>query len=192
MWWLKVGFKGITFSRRCRHPGGVVAGSTWSRPWGLSSVAGACWFGRGLPCCGWKNTHLESGFLPCLLIPSHRHFGSIDTHSARYRVGVTINTVAHPVGVWVCACVSCSVVSNSLWPHGLYLPGSSVHGISQNTGVDCPFLLQGIFLTQGSNPGFLHCRQILSPLSHQGSPVFYLSIPYWLNLGKLPNLSCPQ
>ena len=29
-------------------------------------------------------------------------------------------------------------------------------------------LLQGIFLTQGSNPGFLHCRQILSHLSHQG------------------------
>ena len=31
-------------------------------------------------------------------------------------------------------------------------------------------LLQGIFPTQGSNPGLLHCRQILYPLSHQGSP----------------------
>ena len=31
-------------------------------------------------------------------------------------------------------------------------------------------LLPGIFLTQGSNPGLLHCRQILYPLSHQGSP----------------------
>ena len=31
----------------------------------------------------------------------------------------------------------------------------------KNTGVDCHFLLQGIFLTQGSNSGFLHCRQIL-------------------------------
>ena len=30
--------------------------------------------------------------------------------------------------------------------------------------------LQGIFLTQGSNPGLLHCRQILYRLSHQGSP----------------------
>ena len=30
-----------------------------------------------------------------------------------------------------------------------------------NTGVGCHFLPQGIFLTQGSNPGFLHCRQIL-------------------------------
>ena len=30
----------------------------------------------------------------------------------------------------------------------------------ENTGVGCHFLLQGIFLTQGSNPNFLHCRQI--------------------------------
>ena len=29
------------------------------------------------------------------------------------------------------------------------------------TGVGCHFLLQGIFLTQGSNPGLLHCRQTL-------------------------------
>ena len=28
----------------------------------------------------------------------------------------------------------------------------------------------GIFLTQGSNPGLLHCKQILYHLSHQGSP----------------------
>ena len=31
-------------------------------------------------------------------------------------------------------------------------------------------LLQGIFPTQGSNPGLLHCRQILYELSHKGSP----------------------
>ena len=40
----------------------------------------------------------------------------------------------------------------------------------QNTGVGSRFLLQGIFLTQGSNPGFLHCRQILYQISHKGSP----------------------
>ena len=34
----------------------------------------------------------------------------------------------------------------------------------------CHFLLQGIFLTQGSNPGLLHCRQIRYQLSHQGRP----------------------
>ena len=34
----------------------------------------------------------------------------------------------------------------------------------------CHFLLQGIFPTQGSNPGLLHCRQILYHLSYQESP----------------------
>ena len=49
--------------------------------------------------------------------------------------------------------------------------GSSVHGDSpgKNTGVGCHALLQGIFPTQGSNPGLPHCRQILYYLSHQGS-----------------------
>ena len=35
----------------------------------------------------------------------------------------------------------------------------------------CHSLLQGIFPTQGLNPGLLHCRQILYCLSHQGSPL---------------------
>ena len=33
--------------------------------------------------------------------------------------------------------------------------------LGKNTGVGCHALLQGIFLTQGLNPGLLHCRQIL-------------------------------
>ena len=51
-------------------------------------------------------------------------------------------------------------------------PGSSVHGDfpGQNPGVGSCSLLQGIFPTQGSNPDFLHCRQIFYHLSHQGSP----------------------
>ena len=40
----------------------------------------------------------------------------------------------------------------------------------QNTGVGSLSLLQGIFSTQGSNPGSPHCRQILYQLSHKGSP----------------------
>ena len=39
----------------------------------------------------------------------------------------------------------------------------------KGTGVGCHFLLQRIFPTQGTNPGLLHCRQTLDPLSHQGS-----------------------
>ena len=42
----------------------------------------------------------------------------------------------------------------------------------KNTGVGCHFLLQGIFPTQGLNPGLLHCRWSLYHLSHQGSPIW--------------------
>ena len=45
----------------------------------------------------------------------------------------------------------------------------------KNTGVGCHFILQGIFLTQESNPGLLHCRPILYHLSHQGSPCIWPS-----------------
>ena len=62
---------------------------------------------------------------------------------------------------------SCSVVSDSLRPHELYSPWNSP---GQNTGVGSLSLLQGIFPTQGSNPGLLHCRRILYQLSHKGSP----------------------
>ena len=61
---------------------------------------------------------------------------------------------------------SCSVTSNSFQPHGLYSPW---HSPGQNAGVERLSLLQRIFPTQGSNPGLLHCRQILYQLSHKGS-----------------------
>ena len=50
------------------------------------------------------------------------------------------------------------------------LPGSSIHGILQARILKWPSLLQGIFLTQGSDLGLLHCRQILYHLSYQGGP----------------------
>ena len=56
---------------------------------------------------------------------------------------------------------------DSLRPHRLYSPWNSP---GQNTGVGRLPLLQGIFPTQGSNPGLPHCRQILYQLSHKGSP----------------------
>ena len=55
----------------------------------------------------------------------------------------------------------------TLWPHGLYNPWNSA---GQNTGVGSLSLLQGIFPTQGSNPGAPCCLQILYQLSHKGSP----------------------
>jgi len=62
-------------------------------------------------------------------------------------------------------------------PKELYSPGNAPH---QNTGVGSCSLLQGIFPVQGSNPGLPHYRQILSQLSHQGSPkrvIIYQSSP---------------
>ena len=60
-----------------------------------------------------------------------------------------------------------SVVFDSLQPHGLYIPWNSP---GQNTGVGGLSLLQGIFPTQGLNPGLSHCWRILYQLSHKGSP----------------------
>ena len=70
---------------------------------------------------------------------------------------------------------SCSVVSDSLWPHGLYSPWYSP---GQNTGVDSLSLLQGIFPTQELNPYLLHCRRILYLLSHKGRPTWKLLPKY--------------
>ena len=56
--------------------------------------------------------------------------------------------------------------SHSVFPR-LYSPWNSP---DQNTGVGSLSLLQGIFSTQGSNPGLPHCRWILYQLSHKGSP----------------------
>ena len=68
---------------------------------------------------------------------------------------------------FTCYVLSCSVVSDSLWPHGLQparllCPWDSP---GRNTGVGCHALLQGIFPTQGLNPGLLLCTQILYRLS---------------------------
>ena len=52
-------------------------------------------------------------------------------------------------------------------------PGSSVYSNSsgKNTGVGCHALLQGIFPTQGLNPGLLHCRQTPYPTEPAGKTI---------------------
>ena len=103
---------------------------------------------------------------------------------------------------------SCSVVSDSLRPHGLY---SQWNSPGQNTGVgslsllqgnllnldikswspamqadSLPYepLLQGIFTTQGSNPGLPHYRQLLHQLSHKGSPRILERVAYPFSSGS--------
>ena len=74
-----------------------------------------------------------------------------------------------------------SVMSDSLRPHGLYSPWNSP---GQNTEVGSLSLLQGIFPTQGSNPGLLHCRWILYQLSHKGSPRILEWVAYPFSRGS--------
>ena len=68
----------------------------------------------------------------------------------------------------------------------------------KNTGVGCRFLLQGTFPTQESNPGLLHCRQILCRQSYERSHTAFwgpgamrtnllLNIPTWMD----PRDFCP-
>ena len=73
------------------------------------------------------------------------------------------------------------MVSDSLRPHGLNSPWNSP---SQNTGVNGLSLLQGIFPTQGSNPGLQHHRQILYQLSHKGSPRILEWVAYPFSRGS--------
>ena len=89
-----------------------------------------------------------------------------------------------------------SVVSDCLRPHGLYSPWNSP---GQNTGVDSLSLLQGIFPTQGWNPGLPHCRQIFLPAEPQWKPkntgVGNLSLLQWIFLTQESNqglLHCRQ
>ena len=73
---------------------------------------------------------------------------------------------AHPSNA-VCVCQPLSHGTTFCDPTRLLCPQNSP---GKNTGVGSHSLFQGIFLTQGSNPGLLHCRQILYCLSYQGRP----------------------
>ena len=80
-----------------------------------------------------------------------------------------------------CLLTSCSVVSDSLRPHGLYSPWNSP---DQNTGMGSRSLLQGIFPTQRLNPSLPRCRWILCQLSHQGSPRILEWVAYLFSRGS--------
>ena len=76
-------------------------------------------------------------------------------------------------------------VAQSCWslcdPQGPYCPWNSP---GQNTGVSSLSLLQGIFPTQGSNPGLLYCRWVLYQLSHEGSPGILEWVAYLFSSGS--------
>ena len=72
--------------------------------------------------------------------------------------------------LWKCelkVAQSCPTLSDPGKPARFFCPWNS---LGKNTGLGCHSLLQGTFLTQGSDLGFLHCRHILYHLSHWGHP----------------------
>ena len=84
-----------------------------------------------------------------------------------------------------CAVFSCSSLSNFETPKSL--PGFSFLGDSpgKNVGLGC-HTLQGIFPTQGLNPGLSHCGKIVYHLSHQGSPRIQEWVTYPVSRGTSP------
>ena len=96
-----------------------------------------------------------------------------------------LSSCALRIYVLVYLCIMCVLVAQSCPPlcvsDSLQLHGRKLSRLlcprnspGKNTGVGYHFLLQGIFSTQGSNPGPPHCRHILHHQSHQESPFIIL------------------
>ena len=103
------------------------------------------------------------------------------------RQGSLLHFQFHPVGVY-----SQNTINNKKWKWKLLIrvwlfatPWTiqSWNSPGQNPGVGSLSLLQGIFPTQGSNLGLLHCRRILHQLSHQGSDEKALNVKHTLSWG---------
>ena len=79
----------------------------------------------------------------------------------------------------LCCCLVTKSCLTLLRPHGLYSPLGSFcpwDFPGKNNGVGCHFVLQGSFLTQGSNPNLLHWPVGPLPLSHHGSLYAFIDI----------------
>ena len=121
-----------------------------------------------MACCRWKYSGRErSRFQIWFLykLKLCRSFCSIKWDSIPYLTGLSWELAANNLADSRCSIQFsiCSVVSNALWPHGLgparvLGPWDSP---GKNTGVSCHFLLQGIALTQGSNPHSCNGRWVL-------------------------------
>ena len=64
--------------------------------------------------------------------------------------------------------------------------------LSKNTGVDCHFLLQGIFLTQGLNLGPLLCRQIVYLKVHIVKAVIFPVVMYRCESWTIRKTECQR
>ena len=107
----------------------------------------------------YRSTYLQSRNRDTDVENQHLNTKGVRGHGIEWEIGIDIYMLCLVTQTCPTLCsMNCSQ------------PGSSVHGDSpgKNTRVGCHALLQGIFPTQGSNPGLPHCRQILYHLSYQG------------------------
>ena len=72
------------------------------------------------------------------------------------------------------------------WTERSLVSYSPWKSLGKDIGMRSQSLLQGIFLTQGSNPGLPYCRQILYCLSHKGSPRITKWVAYPFSRGSSP------
>ena len=90
------------------------------------------------------------------IFPSHRPF-PVSWLFASGGQSIKASVSASILHLWWSE--NCLVMSDSLQLHGLYSPWNF---LGLNTGVGSLSLLQGIFPTQESNPGLLHCRRFFT------------------------------
>ena len=126
-----------------------------------------------------------------LCIQIYPLFCGFPSHLGHQRALTRVPCVINYLFYMLCSFSIASVVSNSvthgLQPTRLLRPWDS---LGKNTGAGCHALLQGVFFTQGSNLGLLHCRQILYCLSHQGIlyiVVYKISISQSTHLAPFPH-----
>ena len=115
-------------------------------------------------------------FIPRCLILFVPMVNRIDLSSSGTPIMWMLVHLMCPIGPWKCESESHSVVSESLWPHGIYSPWNSP---GQNTGMGSLSLLQGIFPTQGSNSGFPHCGQILYRWATKETQEYWGGYPFY-------------
>ena len=115
--------------------------------------------------CGWrKNTQPTLRLRKYLCVPANPQEDSVIPSPSWSPRRKFHNLFSLWKGKW--KSLSCV---DSLRPHKLYSPWNSP---GQNTGVGSYSFLQGVFPTQGLNPGLPHCRWSLYQLSYQGNPLF--------------------
>ena len=116
----------------------------------------------------WKESDIMRGFT----------FKSLKSLKAPGLDGFDISLLnLHPARKWEWAGLGVSRTEGSREEQSWELEGARFNPAGQNTGVGSLSLLQGIFPSQGSNPGLPHGRQTLYQLSHKGSPMKTETLP---------------